>query len=81
MLTKPTPAVLLSIVNFRGHTGWGEVLKLFESELVALNRALAEAQEDCRLRQLQGRAQLLREFLALVENAPTQLERLGGSSL
>jgi hypothetical protein len=75
MLTKPSPAVLKVLTTLKGHPGWIELIKFFDEELASMYRALAEAQEDCRLRQLQGRAQCIREFLALVTNAQELSEK------
>jgi hypothetical protein len=80
MITKPTPAVLQALTNLRGQTAWLEIVKFLEDESRATDRVLAEAQEDWRLRQMQGRAQFLRELLSLAQNAPTILEKLKGSS-
>ena len=68
MLTKPSPAVLRALTALKIHTG-GDVIEFLEAELSATHELLAEAQEDWRLRRWQGRAQFIKEFLALVRTA------------
>jgi hypothetical protein len=81
MITNPSPAALKALHAFGSHTGWSEVQKYLEGELQALYRHISEAREDVTLRQMQGRAQLIKELLGLVREAPTTLNRLKVSTL
>lgn len=54
---------------------------MFQSELQAIYRTLASSTDEVTLRQMQGRAQFIQEFLDLVANAPKVLEKLRESSL
>ena len=69
MLTRPAPAVLQALKNLRTIQEWSEVTKFLEQELTALQLHLIEAVDETTLRQFQGRAKCLKEFLALVRTA------------
>lgn len=69
MLTRPAPAVLIALTALRNHTEWQEVTKFLEQELTALQLQLIEAVDETTLRQFQGRAKCIKEFLALVRPA------------
>ena len=60
---------------------WLEVDKLFQDELKKSYEFLADSRDDLALRQMQGRVQLIREFLGMVQDAPRLLEKLKDSSL
>lgn len=70
-----------ALYSFSNHTGWEAVGKLFEDELQAIYRVMTSSTDEVTLRQMQGRAQLIQEFLDLVANAPKVLEKLRESSL
>lgn len=81
MLTKPSAQALRSLTGFSRQTGWAAVDQMFKDELSKTYEQLAEGADEAYLRQLQGRAKLIREFLSLVQDAPRTLEKLGVSSL
>jgi len=81
MLTKPTAQALRSLLGFSRQTGWTEVEQMFKDELSKTYEMLADSADEVLIRQLQGRAKLIREFLSLVHDAPRTLEKLGVSSL
>lgn len=81
MLTKPTAQALRSLYSFSRQTGWADVDQMFKDELARTYEMLAESRDDAILRQLQGRAQLIREILSLAQSAQATLEKLGGSTL
>ena len=81
MLTKPSPAALRALHAFGGQTGWTEVSKFLESELAATYHLLTEATDIVTLRQAQGRAKFINEFLRTVRDAPGLLEKLRVSTL
>jgi hypothetical protein len=75
MITSPSPAELKALHALGNQTGWPEVREFLEGELIAVHRLLSEAKDDVTLRQMQGRAQLIREFLKLVSGARQALEK------
>ncbi len=81
MLTKPTPATLKALHALTGHTGWGDVSKFFNDELTKVYEVLASSPDEVTLRQMQGRAQFIREFLTMSADAAKVLEKLRESSL
>ncbi len=52
------------------------LISLFKQKLDEVKTALVEADEPMRIHKLQGRAEVLRDFLRAVEDAPSVLERL-----
>ena len=80
MLTKPTKQMLRSLYKHSQQDSWVEITKLFEEELSKTFEVLADSREDTALRQMQGRAQFIREFLALVREAPRHLEKLNDTT-
>jgi predicted ester cyclase len=81
MLTKPKPMAVKALYSFSNHTGWDDVSKFFDDELAKVHEVLVSSPDEVTLRQMQGRAQFIREFLDLVANAPKVLEKLRESSL
>lgn len=81
MLTKPSAQALRSLTGFSRQTGWAAVDQMFKDELSKTYEMLADSADEALIRQLQGRAKLIREFLSLVHDAPRTLEKLGVSSL
>ena len=81
MLIKPTAQALRSLTGFSRQTGWAAIEQMFKDELSKTYEQLAEGADEAYLRQLQGRAKLIREFLSLVQEAPVILEKLGAPSL
>ena len=72
---------LKTLYSFSNHTGWPEVDQMFRDELAKVYETLASSPDEATLRQMQGRAQFIREFLDLVANAAKVLEKLRESSL
>lgn len=81
MLTKPHPLAVKALYSFSNHTGWDDVSKFLQAELDAVHKVLTEAADEATLRQMQGRAQFIREFTTLVRDAPKVLEKLRESTL
>lgn len=52
------------------------LLSLFKLKLEETKSALIEAEDQVRIHRLQGRAELLRDFLEAVEQSSSVLERL-----
>lgn len=70
-----------ALYSFSNHTGWDDVSKFLNGELQKVYEVLASSPDEATLRQMQGRAQFIREFLTLVADAPKVLEKLRESSL
>lgn len=81
MSIKPTLPALRNLYKFSNQPGWEEIDKLFQAELTKAYEFLAESRDEVALRQTQGRVQLIREFQALVREAPKLLEKLKDSTL
>lgn len=81
MFVKPTAQTLRSIYSLSQQSAWGEVDKLFKEELQRTLLTLADSRDDVALRQLQGRAQFIREFLDTVNGSQKSLERLKETTL
>lgn len=80
MLVKPSIHALRSLHKLKQQDMWQEINKLFEAELQRAYEILSDSREDAALRQMQGRAQFIREFLALVHDAQKHLEKLNDST-
>lgn len=78
MLTKPSQMAVRALYSLSKHTGWPEINGFLNSELDATFKVLSEAADEATLRQMQGRAQFIRELLTMVQDAPKILEKLGG---
>lgn len=70
-----------ALYSFSNHTGWDEVSKFIQGELDKTLEHLVLSPDEVTLRQMQGRARFIQEFLDLVANAPKVLEKLRESSL
>jgi hypothetical protein len=81
MSIKPAIPALRSLHKFSNQPGWDEIDKLFQAELSKAYEFLAESRDDVALRQTQGRVQFIRDFQALVRDAPKLLEKLKDSTL
>ena len=81
MLTKPTVNALKALYAISIREGWDHVKSMFEVELLKVYEGLASHQDEVRLRQLQGRAQAITEFLELVDNSLAHLEKLRAHKL
>jgi arginine repressor len=81
MFVKPTAQTLRSIYSLSQQSAWGEVDKFFKEELQRTLLTLADSRDDVALRQLQGRAQFIREFLDTVNGSQKSLERLKETTL
>jgi arginine repressor len=81
MFVKPTVQTLRSIYSLSQQSAWGEVDKFFKEELQRILLTLADSRDDVALRQLQGRAQFIREFLDTVNGSQKSLEKLRDTSL
>lgn len=53
------------------------LISLFKVKLEEIKAALVEADEPVRIHRLQGRAEVLKDFLKAVEESSSVLERLG----
>lgn len=81
MMTKPSRKALRALYSFSQHTGWDDVSDFFNEELLKTYEAMAGHFDEVKLRQFQGRAQFIREFLDLVRDAHQNLEKLRDSGL
>jgi len=81
MFVKPTVQTLRSIYSLSQQSAWGEMDKFFKEELQRILLTLADSRDDVALRQLQGRAQFIREFLDTVNGSQKSLEKLRDTSL
>ena len=81
MLTQPDNKVLRSMYSLSQRTGWDDIDKFLNDELVKTHEFLVGASDIEKVRQLQGRAQFIRDFLDTVRDARKLLEKLGDNSL
>ena len=81
MLTKPDIQTLRALSGLSRQAGWSDVDRYLTVELDAIHEAAMTAREDVVVRQLQGRAQFIREFQAHIRNAGGTLEKLRDNSL
>lgn len=81
MLQNPTTAQLRALHALTRTAHWKDFLSIFETELDTLNGHLAARSNETELRQLQGKAQHVRDFLKLAAKAREQLEKLGEAVL
>lgn len=81
MLTKPSPKAVkaLHALKLSGH--WAEISEYIESELSKVYDVLVSSPDEVTLRQMQGRAQALRDFMVMVRDAHKTLERLRETTL
>lgn len=76
MLTKPTVSELRALVLITRSGMWPEFNGLLSRELSKAMEMLVDSSDDRALRAIQGRAQMLRDLLALMNDAPERLEKL-----
>lgn len=76
MLSKPQPEFFRGLVITTRQPGWVPVKQGLEAELQALYERMRDTRDDVDLRQLQGRAQALKDFLAIADAAPQLLDKL-----
>ena len=81
MLNRPDTQVLRAMQGLSPQADWITVRRFLQDELTKLHHTLESCLDEAKLRQLQGRAQFVREFLDLVENSRQTLEKLRESSL
>ena len=74
MIVKPLDTELRALIWSR--TAGNGITELFKRELAATDKALRDTHDEVALRQLQGRAKLCEEFLALVEKADQYQDKL-----
>lgn len=80
-MTKPRAQALRALYVLSQSGGWEDIKGFFDEELRCVYEALASHPDEVKLRQMQGRAQLIREFLDVVRDAKTNLEKLRESTL
>lgn len=80
-MTKPTREQLRGFYTLGQHSGWSSVHDFLEEELLKTYEALAGHFDEVKLRQFQGRAAFIREFLDVVRDAKTHLEKLKDTGL
>ena len=78
MLSKPSSEALRAITQLRAIPAWADVLKMLEAELDTTMLMLIERQDEPSIRQLQGRARLLKDLRQLAEEAPRLLDAQRG---
>lgn len=75
MLTRPTDRQLRAAHDLRTHGGWAELGGYLKAELDRTHELMTGCLEEAPLRQLQGRAKALTEFMAFVNESTDVLER------
>ena len=75
MLTKPTESELRALASLK-HPQMIPVVELLRRELVSTDKLLRDTHDEVSLRQLQGRAKLLEEFMSTVDSSNETLEKL-----
>lgn len=78
MLTKPDAKVLQAIISLGATGAIRQVTEFLEGEQARVRTELEVATGE-NLTRLQGRAQFLTEFLAMVRDAPATLAKLKAS--
>ena len=76
MFSKPTLDFVRALVITTRQPGWPGVKQGIEAELHRTYELMRDTQDIVGLRQLQGRARVLKEFLELAESAPQLLDKL-----
>lgn len=77
MLSKPTVQALQGLAALSKQNHWRAIESLITEELNATLTRMIDTPDERDLRQLQGRAKLLKEIQQLVHNAPDELKRRG----
>ena len=75
MLTKPTEPELRALAQLKA-PGMIGIVELLRRELASTDKVLRDTHDEVSLRQLQGRAKLLEEFLSTVDSSTETLEKL-----
>ena len=75
MLVKPSAELVRSLHFVKKQAAWGAVEAAFDRELTETYRQLAQARDDVDVRQLQGRAKMISEFMKLVADTDELLKR------
>ena len=81
MLTKPSTQALRGLYSLSRQPAWGDISKYLNDELTKTYEHMATARDDATVRQMQGRAQFVQEFQALVRDVPSLMEKLGETTL
>lgn len=76
MLSRPDVKVLGALKRLQMHPDWDTVIQYLTEERRLLLEATAESSPKVALRRFQGRAMLLKEFLALAEDPDSVLTKL-----
>lgn len=78
MLRQPPVPVLRALVQLRAIPAWDVILDMLAAEQAHTLDLLMERQDDAAIRQLQGRARLLKEIRQLAADAPELLAKATG---
>lgn len=81
MMTRPSTQALRAIHVLSQSSGWSDIKAFFDEELLRTYELMSSHQDEVKLRQFQGRAQFVREFLDIVRDAKVNLEKLRESTL
>lgn len=73
--SRPEKKFVQALVKCR-HPENDPLIALFKQKLEEVKASLVDADDLCRIHRLQGRAEVLRDFLEAVEQAPSVMERL-----
>lgn len=76
MLTKPETTVLHTLDHLRNTQDWTVLRQYLVGELDAAKDALVLSNDALITARLQGRAKVLQDFVALVDDAGAVLERM-----
>lgn len=81
MLTKPDEKLLTAVMGLGASGTLVEIIKFLESEREKARDQLEVVLDDVRIRQLQGEAQFLTEFLETLRDAPALMTKLKAGRL
>ena len=76
MLTRPNARQLQVLHLLKNHAFWPEVEAVINAEIAAIAVRLTEARDEIDFRQMQGRAQALRDFRQLLAQSGSTLEKV-----
>lgn len=81
MLTQVSNEAYRAMFKVAHSADWPVISRMLEDELSAIYEHMSLSHDEVKLRQMQGRAQFLREFMALARDATIVMEKLRESPL
>jgi len=76
MLTRPTDHQLRAAHVLRTQGQWGELESYLRAELQRVYELMVDSRDETVLRQLQGRAAAIKEFLTFVNKSSEVMEKI-----